>query len=348
MKKIQSIAGLAFGATLALSACSGSTTDEAAAVEVTTAFYPLSYLVSAIGGNNVTVTDLTPSGGDAHGVELSPKEVADMAKTDVLFYIATMSSAIDDAAETSGVKAVELGEHVDLLSPEDLHAEGKEHAHEHAEGEEHAHEHTEGEEHAHEDEHAEEHAHEHEAGHSHDGHDHGDTDPHFWTDPGRMVLAAQTVRDELIALDPDNEATYTQNAETVIADLEALDAEFASALDDAQCSIDSFVVTHEAFGYLAHEYGLNQIGIAGLDPELEPSPARIAEIKDLVDDLGITTIFTSTNGEKKVADTVAAETGAKAEVLDVTATQLDPNVDYIGAMEKNLQLLSESMGCQAK
>lgn len=328
MKKIHSIAGLAFGATLALSACSGSTTDDAAGVEVTTAFYPLSYLVSAIGGDNVTITDLTPSGGDAHGVELSPKEVTDMAKTDVLFYIATMSSAIDDAAQTSGVKAVELGEHVDLLSPEDLHAEGKEHAHEHAEGEEHAHEH--------------------EAGHSHDGHDHGDTDPHFWTDPGRMVLAAQTVRDELIALDPDNEATYTQNAETVIADLEALDAEFASALDDAQCSIDSFVVTHEAFGYLAHEYGLNQIGIAGLDPELEPSPARIAEIKDLVDDLGITTIFTSTNGEKKVADTVAAETGAKAEVLDVTATQLDPNVDYIGAMEKNLQLLSESMGCQAK
>lgn len=321
---------LVAAATLALSACSGSdetgtttgeTETQAAqdALNVTTAFYPLTYLVSEIGGEHVSITDLTPPGADAHGVELSPREIADMQNSDVVFYVATMSHAIDDAVASAGLDAVEVGKHADLMTPEHLGETADEHA-----------------DHAHDD-------HDHSDG---DSHDHGTYDPHFWTDPGRMSLAAEAVTEQLIEHDPDNADAYRANGDELIAKLDALDEKFSATLSSTQCEISSFVVTHEAFGYLAHEYGLEQIGIAGIDPEFEPSPARIAQIRTLVDELGINTIFTTTTGEAKVADAVADETGAKAAILDAVATNTaGDGTDYISIMEANLTELAASMNC---
>lgn len=321
---------LVAAATLALSACSGSdetgtTTGETEtqatqdALNVTTAFYPLTYLVSEIGGEHVSITDLTPPGADAHGVELSPREIADMQNSDVVFYVATMSHAIDDAVASAGLDAVEVGKHADLMTPEHLGETADEHA-----------------DHAHDD-------HDHSDG---DSHDHGTYDPHFWTDPGRMSLAAEAVTEQLIEHDPDNADAYRANGDELIAKLDALDEKFSATLSSTQCEISSFVVTHEAFGYLAHEYGLEQIGIAGIDPEFEPSPARIAQIRTLVDELGINTIFTTATGEAKVADAVADETGAKAAILDAVATNTaGDGTDYISIMEANLTELAASMNC---
>lgn len=312
-----SIAAIA-STSLLLGACGSEVSDDDA-LAITTAFYPLTYLVTEIGAGNVFVTDLTPPGGDAHGVELSPREVADMQSADAVFYVATMSPAIDDAVTSSGAPAVELGQFADLLESDHMH-----------EGEIVAEHHDE----------------ENHDGHDHDGHDHGVLDPHFWTDPGRMVLVAQAVTDELVRLDPAHEAEYRAAGETVVAELTALDADFAAALNPAQCELSSFVVTHEAFGYLAHEYGLTQIGIAGIDPELEPSPARIAQIRELTQAAGITTIFTTTDGEAKVAQAVAAETGTVAATLNAAAAAPEQG-DYLSIMKDNLAALTESMGCVA-
>ncbi|MFY9262806.1 MAG: zinc ABC transporter substrate-binding protein [Actinomycetaceae bacterium] len=340
-------------AALSLAACSANDSaddDGTETIAVTTAFYPLAFLVEEVGGDNVTVTDLTPPGSDAHGVELSPKEVNDMGKADAVFYVATLSPAIDDAISASHIDAVDIGEYVNLLPIAELGADAHSHSHD-ADAHEHDAEAHEHDAEAHDAEHADTHDHdaEHTDAHDHDAddhaHHHGTHDPHFWTDPGRMVLAAEVVTTTLMEIDPDNAETYRANGDDLISRLEDLDNAYAQTFVDGQCETTTFVVTHQAFGYLAHEYGLNQVGIAGIDPELEPSPARIAEIREVVAEYGLTTIFTTNEGEQKVAETVADETGATAGLLDSAATQINPDLDYIEIMEANLEALAASMNC---
>ncbi|WP_181461376.1 metal ABC transporter substrate-binding protein [Arcanobacterium haemolyticum] len=368
IKNISKVIAILSASAFALAGCTHAASDKSASngkLSVTTSFYPLTYLVSEIGKDHVKVTDLTPPGADAHGVELSPKEISDMQKSDIVFYLAKLSPAIDDAVASSKSNAINIGDSVHLLKNEETGGEHEHegHDHDHAdhdhehEAEGHDHDHAdhdhkaEGHDHDHADHdhkaegHDHDHAdHDHEAeGHEHH-HDHGIYDPHFWTDPERMADAAEAIAKTLSEKDPSHAKDFKANSEALVKRLTELDKKFESAFAGT-CETKSFVVTHAAFGYLAHEYGLKQIGVAGIDPEFEPSPARIAEVKELVEHEKINTIFTPTTGEAKVAETVAKETGAKFAVLDVAATATDASTDYIAMMEKNLTALSDSMRC---
>ena len=117
-----------------------------------------------------------------------------------------------------------------------------------------------------------------------------------------------------------------------------LDAEFAAGL--AQCASRDLVVSHEAFGYLADAYDLTQIGISGLSPEAEPSPARMREVADLVRANGVTTIYYETLVDPKVAQTIADETGAQTAVLDPLEGLVEGSTgDYASVMPDNLATL---------
>src|SRR5690606_25924175 len=107
-------------------------------------------------------------------------------------------------------------------------------------------------------------------------HDHGDTDPHFWLDPTRLAQLAVPVAELLAEVDPAGAEGYTARAAALVDDLHALDEEMATGL--ASCERDVIVTAHSAFGYLVHRHGLEQVGISGLDPDAEPSPARLREV----------------------------------------------------------------------
>jgi zinc transport system substrate-binding protein len=102
------------------------------------------------------------------------------------------------------------------------------------------------------------------------------------------------------------------------------------------------ITAHEAFGYLADRYRLKQVGIT-LDPETEPSPARIAEVAELAKAEKVTTVFTEALVSPKVAEVLAGEAGAKTAVLDPLESK--PAGDYLSAMRDNLQTLRTSLGC---
>lgn len=353
MKK--TILAVAFASALALSACSSNSGDSRSdgALNVTTSFYPLTFLAQEIGGDNVKITDLTPPGADAHGVELSPREVADMEESDLVIYVDKLSPAIDDAIAAADVKAVNIGEYVNLLPYEELGGDPHAHDHDHddhaEEGDDHGHAHEgqdhdeEGDGHEH-DEEGDGHEHEHDDhGHDH-AHDHGTHDPHFWTDPSRMMLAADQVTAELIQLNPENEATYTANRDAVKEELQKLVDEL-DTFSDAQCRTNAFMVSHRAFAYMAQEGEIVELGIAGFDPDVEPSPARVKEVTDLAAEHDLDTVFATSDGEMKMTQAIADEANLKADVLDPAATQRNPDLNYIDVMERNFELLKESMGC---
>lgn len=175
------------------------------------------------------------------------------------------------------------------------------------------------------------------------GEDHGDLDPHFWQDPLRVAAVADAVAAELASLDPDHADAYRANAEDLRADLTELDSAYASGLAD--CERDTIVVSHDAFGYL-EKYGLHIAPIVGLSPDAEPTPAALGELQHLIEEEGITTVF-SEPLKPALGEELAADLDLSNGVLDPIEGLSDATADedYLSLMEANLDALRTANGC---
>ena len=172
-------------------------------------------------------------------------------------------------------------------------------------------------------------------------------DPHVWLDPVAYGQVVERVESALAEVDPSGASTFATNADAFTARLTSLDREYRSGL--ASCDRTIIVTSHAAFGYLAQRYGLQQEPIAGLSPEAEPDPQRLADLKALVEQTGVTTIFTEDLVSPKVAETLASETGISTAVLNplesITPDQLAAGQDYVSIMQENLDTLRRALGC---
>ncbi|MFN2389748.1 MAG: metal ABC transporter substrate-binding protein [Actinomycetota bacterium] len=178
-----------------------------------------------------------------------------------------------------------------------------------------------------------------------DDHDDGDEpprDPHVWLDPLRTAAIGRLVAERLGDADPGSAGLYRANAAALEADLRALDSEYRKGLAD--CERRSLVTSHEAFGYLTAAYRLDQVGIAGIDPEAEPSAARLTEVVRFVRSSGATMIFFEVLVSPAVAQTLARETGAATARLDPIEGPPHRG-DYLSAMRANLTALRAGLGC---
>ena len=293
------------GASLAslLSGCSRSgSAAEVDRVSVVASFYPLAEAASKVGGDLVSVQNLTPPGVEPHDLELAPDDIEAIATADVIVYL---GGGFQPAAEDALAEA-EHAVTVDALNAVATNAAPASEAEE------------------------------------------GLTvDPHVWLDPARYEEIVRAVADALAKADPANEATYAANAQAYVAQIAALDEEFRTGLSD--CERTTIVTSHEAFGYLADAYGLTQVGILGLSPEAEPDPRRLAELRDLVEREGVTTIFAEELVSPKVAETLAGEAGVRVAVLNpiesLTDAQEKAGEDYLSLMRENLETLRKALDC---
>lgn len=281
-------------------------------VRVVAAFYPLAEAARKVGGDRVAVVNLTGAGVEPHDLELSPKQVDQIEDADVVLYLGRdfQPAIADVAARSQGVK-------VDLLEDMPLLAESRD------------------------DEDADDSGDDAETSGPH-------ADPHVWLDPS--LFGEEIVRRVGLALteaDPGSAAAYRAAGDDYRADLKLLDTDFRYGLRN--CARRTFVTAHAAFGYLAAHYDLEQHAIAGLSPEIEPNPRRMAELADLVKGTGTTTIYTETLVSSKVADTLARETGVHIGVLNplegLTEAQVKAGADYRSVMTENLQALVDGLGC---
>jgi zinc transport system substrate-binding protein len=165
-----------------------------------------------------------------------------------------------------------------------------------------------------------------------------DKDPHVWLDPLRYAKIVARIGEAL---------GTPAAADRLVGRLTALDGEYRRGL--AHCRRHEIVTSHEAFGYLAERYGLEQVAITGLSPEAEPEPGKLQDVVELVRMRGVTTIYFETLVSPRIADTVARETGAKTAVLDpiegLTEDEVARGEDYFSLMRTNLHTLREGLGC---
>ncbi|MGO1509693.1 MAG: metal ABC transporter solute-binding protein, Zn/Mn family [Actinomycetaceae bacterium] len=321
---------------LLLTACGSDDGDDGdAEVSIGTAAYAFEWLAAEIGGDRVSVENVTPPGADAHSLELAPAQVVDLEQTDLVVHLPQFQTAMDDAVAQLDVRVLDVSVPTEPLAPEELAAQGTHAGHDHGaetasedDGDDEAHDHGEHDDESHSDDHA--------------GHDHGPLDPHVWLDPDRMIALAGAITTELTEIDPDGAETYAENRDAVVADLESLHEEMDASLTG--CAIGTVVVGHEAFGYLLGPHGFTEEGLAGLDGGTEVSPARIAELSALVEETGATAIYRDANAPDDAVRAVAEQTGAEVQVLD--PLEIAPSEgDYRDAMQANIDALHAGQQC---
>lgn len=173
----------------------------------------------------------------------------------------------------------------------------------------------------------------------------GATDPHFWLDPIRLAAVGDTLAARLGELDSEHASTYTANAAALRKDLQALDGEYRTGL--RSCAATDLVTSHNAFGYLAQRYGLTQVGITGLVADQEPNATQLARVTAFVKAHHVRTIYYETLVSPKIAEAVAAETGARTAVLDPIEglTDQSQGKDYLQVMRSNLKSIRTGQPC---
>ncbi|CAL9439318.1 metal ABC transporter substrate-binding protein [Streptomyces sp. enrichment culture] len=306
-----------------LSACSSDSSAAGSTdkFDVVASFYPMQFLAEKIGGEHVNVTTLTEPGQEPHDLDISAQQRAQLEESDAALYLSGLQPAVDEAVKQAGTETkIDAAK---LTSLEDLGVEdGHDHGGSHEEEGEHAGE---------EGEHAEEEGGEH-------------LDPHVWLDPVKYAEIAEGVGKALQKADPDHAADYRKNTAALVKELGALNTSFEQGLKNTRSKV--FFTNHAAFGYLAERYGLTQEAISGLDPESEPSPARIKELQEEAKADGVTTVFYETLVSDKTAKTLAADAGLRTDVLDPVEgiTDKSRGDDYIQVMRANLKALQTALG----
>ncbi|MCW2615649.1 MAG: periplasmic solute binding protein [Frankiales bacterium] len=167
-------------------------------------------------------------------------------------------------------------------------------------------------------------------------------DPHVWLDPQRYAGIATALADRLGELRPELAAAFDERATSLATELTALDRELAAGLED--CERREIVTSHNAFGYLAERYDLEQVAVTGLTPESEPTPRRLAEVQQLAEERGVTTIFFEELVSPRTAESLARDVGAEAVVLSPLESPPESG-DYLSAMRANLQVLRTALSC---
>ncbi|MFE1750376.1 metal ABC transporter substrate-binding protein [Streptomyces anandii] len=296
-----------------LTACSGDSAAAAGAgkYDVVASFYPMAFLAERIGGSHVHVTSLTQPGQEPHDLEISARQTARLEESDAVLYLKGLQPSVDEAVAQSGI-----GTRIDAAALTTLEEHGNE---------------VGGHAAAHD---------------THPGEESGGGDPHVWLDPVRYAQIAEGVGKAFEKGDPAHAADYRKNTAALVGELDALNTRYETGLRNTKNKV--FITTHAAFGYLAERYGLTEEAINGLDPESEPSAARVRDLERMAKADGVTTVFYETLVSDRTARTVAGDAGLRTDVLDPLEgiTAKSRGTDYLQVMDSNLQALRKALGAK--
>lgn len=169
-------------------------------------------------------------------------------------------------------------------------------------------------------------------------------DPHIWLDPVNVAKEAKYLAQVFGEADPANKSYYEKNAAIYADELMKLNSEYEAWRRTA--NTQTLIVTHEAYGYLANRYKLEQKGIMGISPGGEPTPDTMASIANFVKENHIKAIFSEELINRKLADAIAKETGAQVYTLNpvegLTEEEMKNGETYLSLMQENLGVLKKA------
>jgi zinc transport system substrate-binding protein len=274
---------------------------EANQVKAFVSIPPQKYFVQKIGGELVDISVLVPPGADPHTYEPKPRQMADLAKTDLFFAVgidfekAWMKKI---AAANPGMRIVQTDADIEKVPM-------AEHHHHDPKGRAHSQGHKQAA-----------------LGHHHDG----APDPHVWLSPPLVKIQARRIADGLAAVDSANRTRYEENLARFMKEIDALDAELKGVFAGSRGA--RFMVFHPSWGYFAQAYGLEQVPIE-IEGK-EPKPAQLKEVIQHARKEGIKVIFVQPQFSAKSAEMVAREIGGEVVAADPLAENWAENLRAVG------------------
>lgn len=292
-------------------------------IHIVTSMFPMYEITKEIAGDRAEVSVMVGANEDAHHYEPSARAVASVNEADVFVYSSDEMEfwveSLLSVVENDDLIVVELGDGLDF----EIHSEL---------------------DHEDEDHHEDEHNHDDVEHHDH-AHDHGNLDPHFWLNPVSVENQLPLIVDALRQVDEEGKDIYEKQAARFSEELLTLDQMYQAAFQSAENR--SFVVQHQAFGHLAHQYDLEQVAIGGLTTEVEPNPKQLAQIVTFINEQQIPVIYYQSGSSSSIAETISNETNTGVGVLydleSLPADFQDAQRPYIEAMKENLEQLKKSI-----
>lgn len=350
MKKIASIAILFFALAIMLTACnteSGKKDSAPKKISVVATIYPqYDWLKNVIGerADAVDLKLLIKNGTDLHSYKPSAKDIATIAKADLVVYVGGESDEWIEKALAATPKDGRIA--LNLMKALGDHVK-KEEIVEGMQVEEHHHEH--GEE-------AEEHEHDKvtepaEATSEHHHHEEVENDEHIWLSLKNAWILVNALVQSLSKVDSANSSIYTANAVLYNAKLWEMDKEFDTAVSDASQKTILFG-DRFPFRYLVDDYGIKYYAaFVGCSAESEASFETVTFLAGKMDSLQLPAIFTIDGSNGKIARAIleASKNSKNAQVLtlnsmqSVTDEQIKAGADYLSIMRDNLEVLKKAL-----
>ena len=311
MKRIISLALMAFMLLGCLAGCQFNTPPDDRLHVIATIFAPYDF-VREIAGDNVNLAMLLPPASESHSFDPKPKDIRKIQECDVFIYVGGESDAwvaqILASMDTSRITIVTLMDCVDLVEEEIV--EG-----------------MEMEENGDDDEIA--------------------YDEHVWTSPKNAKLIVQKISEVLCKVDEDNAPLYQQNTASYLEKLDILDAAFKSVVDNAARKTIVFG-DRFPFRYFADAYGLEYFAAyPGCSTETEANPKAVAFLIDKIKAENIPVIFHIELSNKKMANSIRDDTGAKVLLLhschNITSSDFKSGISYLDLMTRNVEALREAL-----
>jgi zinc transport system substrate-binding protein len=178
-----------------------------------------------------------------------------------------------------------------------------------------------------------------------DDHDDDTIDPHVWFDATAMAQVAEAIGAAVADLDADHGGTYTTAAAAVRDTLRDLDAEIDALLSG--CTLDTAIVSHEAYAYLLEPRGLEQEGISGAGGHSEASPRRLAELTERIREQGIPAVLAEPFEGRSDAEALAAEAGVPMLEIDPleVVTDEQATAGYPGLLRQQAEAFAAALEC---
>ncbi|WP_460846252.1 anchored repeat ABC transporter, substrate-binding protein [Phytohabitans suffuscus] len=175
-------------------------------------------------------------------------------------------------------------------------------------------------------------------------HVHGEIDPHLWQDVGNAQSYVELIRDTLIGVDPAGTVEYRRNTDTYLAELSMLDAYVAETIGSIAPANRYLVTTHDAFGYLAHAYGIAVAGFVTPNPATEPSLADRVKLTETIRNLRVRAVFLEPNLRARSSTLVELAREQGVRVCSIYGDAFDKDVDtYVRMMRFNADSLKECL-----
>jgi len=174
-------------------------------------------------------------------------------------------------------------------------------------------------------------------------------DPHVWGDAENAIKMVKGIRDQLIALSPEDEEEFSQNAAQLTEQLQQLDSWITQQIETIPAKQRQLVTTHDAFQYYARAYGLEVTGtLIGISTEEQPSAQTVQALSDAIKATKVPAIFAETTINPELIKTVAQEAGVKLAPAELYSDSIgaagSDSDSYAKMLIANTRTIVEALG----